>query len=135
MGCKPLIFHVSMASLFTPLCLLDPCCSFKFSSIQLCYKSKRCSKNSHHVGKCDSKRVHREFWQKSVVYQIKSQQHKLARDLDNAETKKAEIQLAEQRLEEKQSEVECVVEIAEEKLESASKYLLVVFLTLPEIKF
>jgi hypothetical protein len=58
----------------------------------------------------------------------------LARDLDNAETKKAEIQLAEQRLEEKQSEVECVVEIAEEKLESASKYLLVVFLTLPEIK-
>ncbi len=55
------------------------------------------------------------------MYQIKSQQQKLAKDLDDAETKKAEIQLAEQRLEEKKTEVESVVVIAEEKLESSSK--------------
>ena len=98
-----------------------PLLFFKYSSIQLCCKSKRCSKNNRHAGKCDSKRIHSKFWQKSTVYQIKSQQQKLAKDLDDAETKKAEIQLAEQRLEEKKTEVESVVVIAEEKLESASK--------------
>ncbi|CAB4019376.1 Hypothetical predicted protein, partial [Paramuricea clavata] len=88
-----------------------------------CSKSKRCSKNSSHIGKCDKNRVFHEYWQKSAVYKVKNQQSRLAKDVENVEAKKAEIELAEQQLEGKQDEMKNFLTAAEEKVAVARSNL------------
>ncbi len=116
-----------MASLFSPFCLLDAYCFIQFSSTQLCFKTKKCSKNNKHLGKCDSKRVLHRFWETSAVYKIKNQQKHLIEDIASVESK---IRCAEQKLVEKQTEAESLVTIAEGKVSSASKYQFNAFLYL-----
>ena len=54
---------------------------------------------------------------------MKNQQSRLARDVENIEAKKAEIELAEQQLEGKQDEMKICLTAAEEGVAVASKYL------------
>ena len=113
---------ISMLSLCTPYCLLDPCCFFKFSSLKCCSKSRKCNKNKSHVGKCDSKRAYNEFWVKSPFFQLKNRQGQLSSIIQDVESKKAAVDLAEQQLMAKQEEVDSLVTVAEEKAAVASTY-------------
>jgi hypothetical protein len=53
---------------------------------------------------------------------LKNQQSHLAKDVENIEAKKAEIEIAEQQLEGKQDEIKIFLTAAEEKVAIASKY-------------
>ncbi len=119
--CKLLDCFFLMLSLSTPYCLLDPCCSLLFSRLILCSKSKKCSKNNHHKGKCDRSREFHEFWQKSTVYQLKNQQCQLSRAAEDVQAKKSEIEIAKQQLAGKQDEIKSLVAVAEAKIAVASK--------------
>ena len=74
------------------------------------------------MGKCDSKRDHKPFWQKSVFFKLKNQQGELSSDLHDIELKKAKIDLAEAKLQEKQDKVSSLVAVAEDKVAAASMY-------------
>ncbi|CAB3989989.1 Hypothetical predicted protein [Paramuricea clavata] len=88
-------------------------------SSKSCSKSRKCSKENSHVGKCDSKRDHTPFWQKSVFFKLKNQQGELSSNLHDIELKKAKIDLAEAKLQEKQDKVSLLVAVAEDKVAAA----------------
>ena len=62
------------------------------------------------------------YWQKSTVYKLKNQQSQLAKDVQDIEVKKVEIEITKQQLVRKQDEMKAFVATAEEKVAVASKY-------------
>ncbi|XP_078372400.1 uncharacterized protein LOC144656044 isoform X2 [Oculina patagonica] len=98
----------------------------KKSGRKLCSKSRKCSKNDRHHGKCDSRRTVNPFWVRSPIQvgnSIKREARNVASEVEaECEIKKARIDEKEARVSVRESEViekERQIQEVEEKYATA----------------
>ena len=80
-----------------------------------CGRSRKCSKQKGHGGKCDSKRQINTFWKTSPVYNTHKQRQSLQEDFDK-------LQVKEDALSQKEQDVLALQRQTEELVKESGKH-------------
>ena len=97
-------------------------CHLPSSLPKTCSKSRKCSKSDSHVGKCDNKRRHSRFWEKSPFFKLKKAQGDLSSAIEEVERTRVDNHLAKEELLDKEKQLDLRVVEVEETVSTASTY-------------